>query len=164
MNKNQMVVEELRSIILDKTVAELFAKDDEFSFLCAKYAKKVWISKEDNRFNNRIQHCPLNVFYNHIDIYGTTTSLNADVFLMYNKVRYIKRNYNDIFRFLEKNLKERGYIIIVSNSFFDKRAITSMIGLMGHSYQLEIIKNVKKFNYRYIVIKKKERRGMYGFF
>ncbi len=164
MNKNQLVVEELRSIILDKTIAELFAKDNEFSFLCAKYAKKVWISKENNRFNNRVQHCPLNVFYNYFDLHKTSPMLNVDVFLMYNKVRYIKKNYNDIFGFLEKNLKDRGYIIIVSNSYFDKKSITSLTSLMKNSYQLEIIKSIKKFNYCYIVIKKKERRIMYDFF
>lgn len=158
-----MVVEELRSLILDKTVTELFAKDDEFAFLCAKYAKKVWICKNNNP-SNKIEHCPLNVYYNTLDFKDEYFAVQTDVFLLYNKVRFIKKNLDEIFRFLEKNVSERGYVIIISNSFFDKRAITSMIGLMGHNYQLEIIRNVKKFNYHYLVLKKKERRGMYGFF
>ena len=129
MNKNQIIVEELRSIILDKNVTQLFVKDEEFSFLVAKYAKKVWVSKEEKRQYDQVSNRPSNIIYNYIDINSRITSVNSDVFLFFNKTKYIKKNYHKIFSFLERNLTNRNCVVIASNSFFDKRKMNAIIEL-----------------------------------
>ena len=164
MNKNQMIVEDLRSIILDKNVAHLFVKDEEFSFLVAKYAKKVWISKDEKRQYDMINQRSSNVIYNYIDMESRVNSINSDVFLFFNKSRLIKKNYHKIFSFIERNLNNRNCVVIASNSFFDKKKINSIVNLINNNLQLNVIIDITKFNYRYIVIKRKERRDMYGFF
>lgn len=164
MNKNQMIVEELRSIILDKNVVQLFAKDEEFSFLVAKYAKKVWLSKDEKRQYDRAANRPSNIIYNYVDIDSRVNSVNSDVFLIFNKSKYFKKNYHKIISFLERNLTNRNCVVVASNSFFDKGKLNDINKLTKNNLQLDVIIDITKFNYRYIVIKRKERRDMYGFF
>lgn len=164
MSSNIMLVEELRSIILDKVVLELFAKKEEFSFSCAKYAKKVWISNENKMYTN-LRHCPMNVFYNLIDINKNNLSINADCFIFYNNTKMIKKNSDQLMKFFNNYLKDKKEIIIVSTSFFDKLSLNKVLNIFeNNSFQYEITRNVKKKKYSYLVIKKKERRGMYGFY
>jgi len=164
MSSNTILVEELRSIILDKVILELYAQNEDFSFLCAKYAKKVWISNENKKYSN-LQHCPMNVFYNLIDINKTNLIVNADCFVFFNKAKQIKKNYKQLMMFFNNYLKDKKEIIIVSTSFFDKSSYNKIIKeFEKNSHEYEITRNIKKKKYSYLVVRKKERRGMYGFY
>ena len=160
MNKNHIIVEELRSIILDKNVTQLFVKNEEFSSLVAKYAKRVWVSKQYDQSNDR----PSNIIYKYVDIDSRVDSVNSDVFLIFNKSSFVKKNYHKVFSFLERNLTNRNCVVIASNSFFDKRKLNAIIELTKNNLPLDIIINITKFKCHYIVIKRKERRDMYGLY
>lgn len=164
MNKNHIIVEELRSIILDKNVTQLFVKNEEFSSLVAKYAKRVWVSKDEKRQYDQSNDRPSNIIYKYVDIDSRVDSVNSDVFLIFNKSSFVKKNYHKVFSFLERNLTNRNCVVIASNSFFDKRKLNAIIELTKNNLPLDIIINITKFKCHYIVIKRKERRDMYGFY
>lgn len=164
MNKNHIIVEELRSIILDKNVTQLFVKNEEFSSLVAKYAKRVWVSKDEKRQYDQSNDRPSNIIYKYVDIDSRVDSVNSDVFLIFNKSSFVKKNYHKVFSFLERNLTNRNCVVIASNSFFDKRKLNAIIELTKNNLPLDIIINITKFKCHYIVIKRKERRNMYGFY
>ena len=164
MNKNHIIVEELRSIILDKNVTQLFVKNEEFSSLVAKYAKRVWVSKDEKRKYDQSNDRPSNIIYKYVDIDSRIDSGNSDVFLIFNKSSFVKKNYHKVFSFLERNLTNRNCVVIASNSFFDKRKLNAIIELTKNNLPLDIIINITKFKCHYIVIKRKERRDMYGFY
>ena len=164
MNKNHIIVEELRSIILDKNVTQLFVKNEEFSSLVAKYAKRVWVSKDEKRQYDQSIDRPSNIIYKYVDIDSRVDSVNSDVFLIFNKSSFVKKNYHKVFSFLERNLTNRNCVVIASNSFFDKRKLNAIIELTKNNLPLDIIINITKFKCHYIVIKRKERRDMYGFY
>ena len=92
MNKNHIIVEELRSIILDKNVTQLFVKNEEFSSLVAKYAKRVWVSKDEKRQYDQSNDRPSNIIYKYVDIDSRVDSVNSDVFLIFNKSSVVKKN------------------------------------------------------------------------
>lgn len=164
MNKNHIIVEELRSIILDKNVTQLFVKNEEFSSLVAKYAKRVWVSKDEKRQYDQSNDRPSNIIYKYVDIDSRVDSVNSDVFFIFNKSSFVKKNYHKVFSFLERNLTNRNCVVIASNSFFDKRKLNAIIELTKNNLPLDIIINITKFKCHYIVIKRKERRDMYGFY